>query len=112
MKSRPHSASDEPSLSTGPPLKTPSEGEAEDVLPTHRRGRAPPVEMFSGEDSENTPDDWLPALVRAAEWNGWTKPELLIQLAGHLNGRARQECFFFCQRVRRASMRTGCELYE
>ena len=47
--------------------------------------------MFSGEDSENTLDDWLPALVRAADWNGWTKPELLIQLAGHLKGRARQE---------------------
>ena len=30
--------------------------------------KGPPVEMFSGEDSENTIDDWLPALVRAAEW--------------------------------------------
>ena len=29
--------------------------------------------------------------MRAAEWNGWTRPELLIQLAGHLKGRARQE---------------------
>ena len=36
-------------------------------------------------------DDWLPALVQAAEWNKWTKDELLIQLAGHLKGRARQE---------------------
>ena len=47
--------------------------------------------MFSEEDSENTLDDWLPALTRAADWNGWTKPELLIQLAGHLKSRARQE---------------------
>ena len=73
---------------------TPSEGETESSLPTpstHRRGRAPPVEMFNGEDSENTLDDWLPSLTRAADWNGWTKPELLIQLAGHLKGRARQE---------------------
>ena len=56
-----------------------------------RRGRAPPVEMFSGEDMENNLDDWLPTLARAAKWNGWTKDELLIQLAGHLKGRARQE---------------------
>ena len=47
--------------------------------------------MFSEEGSENTLDDWLPALTRAADWNGWTKPELLIQLAGHLKSRARQE---------------------
>ena len=47
--------------------------------------------MFSGEDSENFLDDWLPALVRAAAWNGWTKLELLIQLAGHMKSWARQE---------------------
>ena len=29
---------------------------------TTRRGRAPPVEMFSGEDSETTLEDWLPSL--------------------------------------------------
>ena len=68
-----------------------SEEETEGNVRTYRRGRAPPVEMFSGEDSENTIDDWLPALMRAAEWNGWTKTELLLQLAGHLKGRARQE---------------------
>lgn len=44
--------------------------------------------MFSGEDTENSLDDRLPALVRAAKWNGWTKAELLIQLTG---GCARQE---------------------
>ena len=91
LKSRLHSVSDESSLPRGSPLRTPLEGETEDILPAHWRGRAPPVEMFSGEDSENTLDDWLPALVRAADWNGWTKPELLIQLAGHLKGRAHQE---------------------
>ena len=47
--------------------------------------------MFSGEDKENSLGDWLPALELAAEWNRWTKPELLIQLAGHLKGHARQE---------------------
>ena len=56
-----------------------------------QRRRAPPVEMFSGKDSENTIDDWLPTLIRASEWNRWTKEELLIQLVGHLKGHARQE---------------------
>ena len=36
-------------------------------------------------------DDWLPALHRAAQWNQWSEEELLIQLAGHLRGRALQE---------------------
>ncbi len=58
---------------------------------TLRRGRAPPVEMFSGEDVDNTLDDWIPSLTRAAKWNGWTADEQLLQLAGHLKGRARQE---------------------
>ena len=34
-----------------------------------RRGKAPPVDSFSGEDAETTMDDWLPSLQRAAEWN-------------------------------------------
>ena len=63
LKSRLHSVSDESSLPRGSPLRTPLEGETEDILPAHQRGRAPPVEMFSGEDGENTLDDWLPALV-------------------------------------------------
>ena len=48
------------------------------------------MEIFSGEDSESTLDDWLPTLTRAADWNGWTKLELLIQLAGLLKGQACQ----------------------
>ena len=56
-----------------------------------RRGKAPPVDPFSGEDSETTLDDWLPSLQRAAEWNGWAEEEKLMQLAGYLCGRARQE---------------------
>ena len=47
--------------------------------------------MFSGEDIENSLDDWLPTLARAARWSGWSKDELLIQLAGHLKRHARQE---------------------
>ena len=33
-------------------------------------------------------DDWLPTLERAANWNGWSEDEKLMQLAGHLRGRA------------------------
>ena len=36
-------------------------------------------------------DDWLPSLERAKLWNDWTKDELMLQLAGHLRGCARQE---------------------
>lgn len=56
-----------------------------------RRGKAPPVDPFTGEVSETTLDDQLPSLQRAAEWNGFAEEEKLIQLAGHLHRRARQE---------------------
>ncbi len=54
-----------------------------------RRGKAPPVESFSGENEAVRIDDWLPALERAATWNDWS--EEALQLAGHLRGRALQE---------------------
>ena len=56
-----------------------------------RRGKAPPVVMFSGEDPEVRLTDWLPSLQRASQWNGWEPEEVLIQLPGHLKGRALQE---------------------
>ena len=56
-----------------------------------RRGKAPPVDPFTGEDPESRLDDWIPTLRRTADWNGWTEGDLLIQLAGHLKGRALQE---------------------
>ena len=56
-----------------------------------RRGKAPPVDPFTGEDPEIRLDDWLPSLERAATWNEWTEEEHLLQLAGHLRGRALQE---------------------
>ena len=56
-----------------------------------RWGKAPPVDSFSGDTDEITFDDWLPALRRAAEWNGWSEAETLMQLAGHLRGRALQQ---------------------
>ena len=62
-------------------------------LPTtlRRHGKAPPVEQFTGENLDGLLDDWLPTLERAGVWNTWSKEELLIQLAGHLRGRALQE---------------------
>ena len=56
-----------------------------------RHRKAPPIDSFTGEDPECCLDDWFPTLRRAADWNGWTEGDLLIQLAGHLKGRARQE---------------------
>ena len=46
---------------------------------------------FTGENPEVRLDDWLPSLLCASTWNEWTKDELLLQLAGHLHGRALQE---------------------
>ena len=56
-----------------------------------RRGKAPPVDAFTGVDTELRLEDWLPTLERASSWNGWTPEELLMQFAGHLRGRALQE---------------------
>ena len=58
---------------------------------SRRRGKAPPVDSFTGEDPEIQLDDWLPTLLRASQWNEWVPEELLMQLAGHLRGRALQE---------------------
>ena len=61
------------------------------VVCRSRRGKAPPVDPFTGENPEVCLDDWLPSLLRASTWNEWTEDELLLQLAGHLRGRAPQE---------------------
>ena len=39
------------------------------------RGKAPPIDECTGEDSQITFDDWLPILERAANWSGWTRDE-------------------------------------
>lgn len=49
------------------------------------------MDLFSGEDEGIRLDDWLPALARASTWNGWSEEDQLLQLAGHLRGRALQE---------------------
>lgn len=56
-----------------------------------RRGKAPPVDPFTGEDPNIMFDEWLPSLERASEWNRWSDQELLLQLAGHLRGKALRE---------------------
>ena len=56
-----------------------------------RKGRVPPIQFFSGEDPAVTVDDWLPSLERASTWNRWSVTEKLMQLPGHLKGRALQE---------------------
>ena len=58
---------------------------------TPRRGKAPPIDLFTGESAELRFEDWLPSLERAAVWNNWSELERLIQLAGHLRGKALQE---------------------
>ena len=39
---------------------------------TSRRSRAPPVDPFDGE-SDILFEDWMPGLLRAAEWNDWSE---------------------------------------
>ncbi len=64
---------------------------AQDSTQRRRRGRAPPVDPFTGDDPEIRLEDWLPTLQRVSAWNGWSEDELLMQLAGHLRGRALKE---------------------
>ena len=56
-----------------------------------RRGKAHPVDIFTGEDPKLWFEDWLLALQRAAHWNDWGPEEQLMQFAGHLCGCALQE---------------------
>ena len=58
---------------------------------TSRRGKAPPIEPFTGEGIDMLFEEWLPSFERAVVWNGWGEAEKLIQLAGHLRGKALQE---------------------
>ena len=55
------------------------------------RGKAPPVDPFTGEQPDVLWEDWLSTFERASTWNGWSESEKLLQLAGHLRGKALQE---------------------
>jgi len=47
-------------------------------------GKALPIEYFTGENPKVTADEWQ----QASEWNERISGDTLIQLAGHLKGRA------------------------
>ena len=55
------------------------------------RGKAPPVEPFTGERSDQLWEEWLQMLGRAAFWYSWSEQEKLLQLAGYLRGKAQRE---------------------
>ena len=55
------------------------------------KGKAPPVDLFTGEGTDVVWEYWLPTLERTATWNNWTENEKLLQLAGHLQNKAAQE---------------------
>ena len=86
-----------PSLGTSeeeeyvPPSFVPKVQVSSQSKQTRRVGRAPPIDPFTGEEPTIRPDDWIPALERASKWNGWSAEEKLLQLAGHLRGRALEE---------------------
>ena len=65
--------------------------EESSVSITPRRGKVPPVNLFCGENLDDSWDDWIPTFKGTAEWNGWSDSECLLQLSGYLRGKARQE---------------------
>ena len=77
-----------------------------------RRGKAPPVESFTGESDETLWEDWLPTLERAAAWNYWDEEEKLLQLAGHLKGKALQEWNLMRENDRRSFATAIAKLKE
>jgi hypothetical protein len=78
-------------LRGGPPRPIPDPHVVPNGTSRQRRGKAPPIDPFTGENPELRLVDWLPSLRRAAQWNRWSKEEELMQLAGHLRGRALQK---------------------
>ena len=80
-----------PALSAPPPTRARTLMSPATAIVPSRRGKAPPVNEFNGENPECRLEDWLPTLERACSWNSWTEEEKAIQLAGHLRGRALME---------------------
>ena len=56
-----------------------------------RRGKAPPIDTFTGENCDVLWEDWLPTFEQAAHWNSWSEDEKLLQVAGYLRRKALQE---------------------
>ena len=61
------------------------------VVSVQRKGKAPPIDQFTGENPEIRFEDWLPSLTRASKLSGIDGLPRKIQLAGYLRGRALQE---------------------
>ena len=55
------------------------------------KGKAPLVDLFTGESSDVLWEDRLPTLECTATWNNWTESGKLLHLAGHLRGKAAHE---------------------
>ena len=49
------------------------------------------MDAYTGSDPELWFNDWLPTLEQAAKWNNWSDEEKVMQLAGHLRGKAARE---------------------
>ena len=90
-------------------------------ISTTRRGKVPPIEPFTGEGVDMLFEEWLPSFERTATWNGWSEAEKLIQLAGHLRGKALQEwsllggadsslqkCYYSTERETRSQPKSTC----
>ena len=94
QETSPRSTSNARTLETSPTRSATIGHECETTIhptPSVRRGKAPPVKAFTGDEATVHWDDWLPTLERAATWNNWSEQEKLIQLAGHLRGKAQRE---------------------
>ena len=89
-----HSAHNSPVVTTTTTgVIVPRRSERETVVRSHtsRVGKAPPIDTFTGENSDVLWEDWLPTFERAAHWNDWSEDEKLLQLAGYLRKKALQE---------------------
>ena len=88
-KSAPLSVSSSRSCSRSTSRETKDNDEQETSQVDHSRqvrgrGKAPPVDPFTGEQPDVLWEDWLSTFERASTWNGWSESEKLLQLAGHL----------------------------
>ena len=71
-----------------PPSSNSSRRSLPDTEERRYRGRAPPVDSFTGEKPEIRFKNWLLSFYEASKWNRWSEEDNLMQLAGHLRGRA------------------------
>ena len=68
-RSRATSSSTHSSVSDDPDLGAGVDSVRRTSRRTVRRGKAPPVDTFTGEEAETRLDDWFSTIRRAADWN-------------------------------------------